>query len=74
VLETLISACRADFKRVLAGHSMSASPSRKYMKTQLSKDFGDSKLKSLKNFFVKKLSTVSSIIAACTDQSETKSS
>jgi hypothetical protein len=47
-----------------SGHSMSAKYSQKYMKTQLSKDFGDSALKSLKKKTVKKLSTVSSTIAA----------
>jgi hypothetical protein len=39
VLIALVSACRADLKHALAGHSMSAKAKQKSMKTQLSKDF-----------------------------------
>jgi hypothetical protein len=48
------------------GHSMSASPSRKYMKTHIYKDFAQRLLKSLKIFSVKKLSTASPIRHALT--------
>jgi len=41
VPEALISACSADLKHALAGHSMSAKTRRKSMKTQLSRDFFD---------------------------------
>jgi hypothetical protein len=57
VLEALISACRADLKRVLAGHSKSAKAQQKSMKTHIYKDFAQGLLKSLKIFSVKKLST-----------------
>jgi hypothetical protein len=61
VLETLISACRADLKHALAGHSMSAKAQQKSMKINIYKDFAQQLLKSLKIFSVKKLSTVSPI-------------
>ena len=49
------------------GHSMSATGMRKSMKSRISNDFATWALKSLKNFFVKKLSTVNSTTAAWTD-------
>jgi hypothetical protein len=61
VLEALISACRADLKYALAGHSMSAKAQRKSMKTQLSKDFAGLALKSLEKKTIKKLSTDSPV-------------
>jgi hypothetical protein len=61
MLEGLISACRADLKHVLDGHSMSAKAVRKSMKINIYKDFAQRLLKSLKIFSVKKLSTASSI-------------
>jgi hypothetical protein len=64
LLEALISACRADLRLALAGHSMSAKALRKSMKTQLSKYFAQRLLKSLKIFSVKKLSTDSPIFPA----------
>jgi hypothetical protein len=57
VLEALISACRANLKRALAGHSISAKALRKSMKINIYKDFAQRLLKSLKIFSVKKLST-----------------
>jgi hypothetical protein len=59
--ETLISACWADLKRALAGHSMSAKAAQKSMKTHIYKDFAQQLVKSLKIFSVKKLSTASPI-------------
>jgi hypothetical protein len=64
VLEALISACRADLKHALAGHSLSAKARRKSMKINIYKDFAQRLLKSLKFFSVKKLSTDSPIRAA----------
>jgi hypothetical protein len=64
VLEALISACRADLKHVLAGHSMSAKAEQKSMKINIYKDFTQRLLKSLKIFSVEKLSTDSPIRAA----------
>jgi hypothetical protein len=61
VLEALFSACRADLKHALAGHSMSAKAAQKSMKTHIYKDFAQRLLKSLKIFLVKKLSTDSPI-------------
>jgi len=61
VLEALFSACRADLKHALAGHSMSAKARRKSMKINIYKDFTQRLLKSLKIFSVKKLSTANSI-------------
>jgi hypothetical protein len=61
VLEALISACRADLKHALAGHSMSAKAAQKSMKTHIYKDFAQWLLKLLKNFSVKKLSTANPI-------------
>jgi hypothetical protein len=57
----MISACRADLKHSLAGHSMSAKAQQKSMKINIYKDFVQRLLKSLKIFSVKKLSTASPI-------------
>jgi hypothetical protein len=61
VLEALFSACRADLKHTIAGHSMSAKAQQKSMKINIYKDFAQRLLKSLKIFSVKKLSTDSPI-------------
>jgi hypothetical protein len=66
VLEAMISACRADLKHALAGHSMSAKAAQKSMKTHIYKDFAKRLLKSLNIFSVKKLSTASPIRPALT--------
>jgi hypothetical protein len=64
VLEAQISACRADLKRALAGHSLSAKAQHKSMKINIYKDFAQRLLKSLKFLSVKKLSTADPIRVA----------
>jgi hypothetical protein len=64
VLEALINAFSADLKHVLARNSMSSKVKQKSMKSRISNDFTILALKSLRNFSIKKLSTVSSTIAA----------
>ena len=56
LLEALISACRADMKRALAGHSMSAKAAQKSMKTHICLDLKFWALKSLAKKTVQKLS------------------